>query len=141
MADTTSAGYSGTPLPRKLGIKPHARVGLIGAPHDFDDVLGELAPGVTVHRRLRGSFDVLVVFVQKRSELERRLPALKQALEQAGGLWVAWPKRSSGVATDMGEAAVRELGLASGLVDNKVCAIDATWSGLRFVYRLADRTS
>jgi hypothetical protein len=82
---------------------------------------------------------VLVIFVQKRSELERRMPALKQALDQAGGLWVAWPKRSSGVATDLGEGTVRELGLGSGLVDNKVCAIDATWSGLRFVYRLADR--
>jgi hypothetical protein len=141
MASSTSAGYSGTPLPRKLGIKPEARVGLIGAPHAFDEVLGELPPGVTVHRRLQGGFDVLVIFVQKRSELERRLPALKQALNQAGGLWVAWPKRSSGVATDLGDAAVRELGLASGLVDNKVCAIDATWSGLRFVYRLSDRTA
>jgi hypothetical protein len=140
MAGTSSAGYSGTPLPRKLGIKPQARVGLIGAPHDFDEVLGELPPGVTVHRRLRGSFDVLVVFVQKRSELERRLPAFKQTLDQAGGLWVAWPKRSSGVATDLSNGAVRDLGLAGGLVDNKVCAIDATWSGLRFVYRLADRT-
>jgi hypothetical protein len=141
MATTPSAGYSGTPLPRKLGIKAEARLGLIGAPHDFDEVLGELPPGVTVRRRLRGSFDVLVVFVQKRSELQRRLPALKQALDQAGGLWVAWPKRSSGVATDLGDEAVRELGLASGLVDNKVCAIDSTWSGLRFVYRLADRTA
>jgi hypothetical protein len=140
MASVSSAGYSGTPLPRKLGIKPEARVGLIGAPHNFDEVLGELPPGVTVHRRLRGSFDVLVIFVQKRSELERRLPALKKALDQAGGLWVAWPKRGSGVATDLGDGTVRELGLASGLVDNKVCAIDATWSGLRFVYRLADRT-
>jgi hypothetical protein len=140
MASASPAGYSGTPLPRKLGIKPDTRLGLIGAPHDFDEVLGELPPGVTVHRRARGSFDVIVIFVQKRSELERRLPALKEALEQAGGLWVAWPKRSSGVATDLGEAAVRELGLAGGLVDNKVCAIDATWSGLRFVYRLADRT-
>ena len=139
MADTGTAGYSGTPLPRKLGIKPGARVGLIGAPHDFDAVLGELPPDVTVVRRARGRLDVLVVFVQKCSELERRLPALKKALDQAGGLWVAWPKRSSGVATDLGEATVRELGLATGLVDNKVCAIDATWSGLRFVYRLADR--
>jgi hypothetical protein len=139
MADATTAGYSGTPLPRKLGIKPNARVGLIGAPHDFDAVLGELPPGVTVVRRVRGRFDVVVIFVQKRSELERRLPALKEALDQTGGLWVAWPKRSSGVATDLGEGMVRELGLASGLVDNKVCAIDATWSGLRFVYRLADR--
>lgn len=141
MASIATAGYSGTPLPRKLGIKPQARLGLIGAPHDFDDVLGELPPGVSVHRRVRGTFDVLVIFVQKRSELERRLPALKEALDQAGGLWVAWPKRSSGVATDLGEATVRELGLGSGLVDNKVCAIDATWSGLRFVYRLADRSS
>ena len=139
MVGTTPAGYSGTPLPRKLGIKPRSRLGLIGAPHDFDQVLGELPPGVTVHRRVRGSFDVLVIFVQKRSELERRLPALKQALDQAGGLWVAWPKRASGVVTDLGEGTVRELGLGSGLVDNKVCAIDATWSGLRFVYRLADR--
>jgi hypothetical protein len=139
MASTT-AGYSGTPLPRKLGIKPQARLGLIGVPHDFDEVLGELPLGVSVRRRLRGRFDVLVVFVQKRSELERRLPALKEALDQAGGLWVAWPKRSSGVATDLGEGTVRELGLGIGLVDNKVCAIDATWSGLRFVYRLADRS-
>ena len=141
MASATSAGYSGTPLPRKLGIKPQARVALIGAPYDFDEVLGELPPGVSVRRRARGTFDVIVVFVQKRSELERRLPVLKKALDQAGGLWVAWPKRSSGVATDLGERIVRELGLASGLVDNKVCAIDATWSGLRFVYRLADRTA
>ena len=140
MASASPAGYSGTPLPRKLGIKPEARVGLIGAPYDFDEVLGELPPGVTVHRRLRGSFDVILVFVQKRSKLERRLPALNKALDQAGGLWVAWPKRSSGVATDLGDGTVRELGLASGLVDNKVCAIDATWSGLRFVYRLAELT-
>jgi hypothetical protein len=135
----TAAGYSGTPLPRKLGITAGSRVGLIGAPHDFDEVLGELPPGVTVRRRARGRVDVIVIFVQKRSELERRLPALTEALDPAGGLWVAWPKRSSGVATDLGEGAVREVGLATGLVDNKVCAIDATWSGLRFVYRLTDR--
>jgi hypothetical protein len=103
-------------------------------------VLGDLPPGVSVHRRLRGTFDVLVVFVHERSELERRLPALKEALDQAGGLWVAWPKRSSGVATDLGDGTVRDVGLGIGLVDNKVCAIDATWSGLRFVYRLADRS-
>ncbi len=140
MAGTSQAGYSSTPLPRKLGITPEARLALLGAPHDFDEVLGELPPGVTVRRRARGTFDVLVIFVQKRSELERRLPALKKALDEAGGLWVAWPKRSSSVATDLGEKTVRELGLAGGLVDNKVCAIDATWSGLRFVYRLADRS-
>jgi hypothetical protein len=140
MASGTSAGYSGTPLPRKLGIKPQARLALIGAPPGFDEVLGDLPPGVSVHRRLRGTFDVLVAFVRTRSELERRLPALKQALDQAGGLWVAWPKRSSGVATDLGDGTVRDVGLGIGLVDNKVCAIDTTWSGLRFVYRVADRS-
>ena len=140
MASGTSAGYSGTPLPRKLGIKPQARLGLIGAPPGFDEVLGDLPPGVSVHRRLRGTFDVLVAFVRTRSELERRLPALKQALDQAGGLWVAWPKRSSGVATDLSDGNVRDVGLGIGLVDNKVCAIDTTWSGLRFVYRVADRS-
>ena len=139
MPAAASAGYSGTPLPRKLGIKPEARLGLIGAPDGFDGVLGELPPGVAVRRRLQGSFDVIVAFFVKRSELERRLPACQNALDQAGGLWLAWPKRSSGVATDLGEGIVRELGLAAGLVDNKVCAIDATWSGLRFVYRLVDR--
>jgi hypothetical protein len=140
MASGTSAGYSGTPLPRKLGIKPQARLALVGAPPGFDEVLGDLPPGVSVHRRLRGTFDVLVAFVRTRSELERRLPALKQALDQAGGLWVAWPKRSSGVATDLGDGTVRDVGLGIGLVDNKVCAIDTTWSGLRFVYRVADRS-
>jgi hypothetical protein len=133
------AGYSGTPLPRKLGIKPGARLALIGAPSDFDATLGELPPGVAVRRRLRGPVDVIVAFHLRRAELERRLPALRGALEPAGGLWIAWPKRTSGVATDLTEDVVRGLGLAAGLVDNKVCAIDAVWSGLRFVYRLRDR--
>jgi hypothetical protein len=134
------AGYSGTPLVRKLGIRPQARLGLIAAPDGFDEVLCELPPGVVVRRRLQGSFDVIVAFCTRGAELERRLPAWRAALDQAGGLWVAWPKRASGVATDLGDGVVRELGLAAGLVDNKVCAIDATWSGLRFVYRRADRT-
>ena len=134
------AGYSGTPLVRKLGIKPEGRLGLIGAPDGFDAVLGELPAGVTVRRRLTGTFDVIVAFFTTAAELERRLAALRGALHEAGGLWVAWPKRASGMATDLGDAAVRELGLAAGLVDNKVCAIDDTWSGLRFVYRLTDRT-
>jgi hypothetical protein len=134
------AGYSGTPLVRKLGIKAEARVGLIGAPDGFDEVLGELPPGVTVRPRLQGSLDVIVAFFTRASDLDRRLPALKAALDETGGLWLAWPKRASGVPTDLTEGPVRELGLAAGLVDNKVCAIDATWSGLRFVYRLVDRT-
>ena len=135
------AGYSGTPLARKLGLKPDHRVALIGASEGFADTLGELPPGVTVSSRARGSFDVIVAFFVERSALQRRLPALRTALDPAGGLWLAWPKRSSGVSTDLGDRAVRELGLAAGLVDNKVCAIDGVWSGLRFVYRLADRPS
>jgi Protein of unknown function (DUF3052) len=133
------AGYSGTPLARKLGIKPGARLGLIGAPRGFEATLGELPGGVAVRRELRGTLDVIVAFYRRRSALERRLPALRGALQAAGGLWIAWPKRSSGVETDVNENVVRELGLAAGLVDNKVCAIDEVWSGLRLVYRLRDR--
>ena len=133
------AGYSGTPLVRKLGIKPGARLGLIGAPDGFDETLGELPIGVAVRRRLRGPLDVIVAFYSSRAQLERRLVALKGALDYAGGLWIAWPKRASGVATDLNDNVVRELGLATGLVDNKVCAIDEVWSGLRLVYRLRDR--
>jgi hypothetical protein len=135
-----SAGYSGTPLVRKLGINPEARLGLIGAPEGFDATLGELPPGVRVRRRLGGRpFDVVVAFFARRSQLEARLAALARALDPAGGLWIAWPKRASGVSTDVTEDVVRELGLAAGLVDNKVCAIDEVWSGLRLVYRLRDR--
>ncbi len=136
MAETIgSAG----PLTRKLGIKPEMRVGLISAPEGFDQVLGEMPPGVILRRRLRGPFDVILAFGTRRAEVERRLPAWRAALATDGGLWLAWPKQTSGVATDLGDAVVRDLGLAAGLVDNKVCAIDATWSGLRFVYRRADR--
>jgi hypothetical protein len=134
------AGYSGTPLVRKLGIKPEARLGLIGAPGNFDETLGELPAGVHVRRRLGGRpFDVIVAFFDRRADLERRLPALVGALDPAGGLWLAWPKRASGVPTDLTDNVVRELGLATGLVDNKVCAVDHVWSGQRLVYRLRDR--
>jgi hypothetical protein len=96
-------------------------------------------PNVDVASRLRRHLDVVVFFARRRGVLERRFGALKRALDPAGGLWIAWPKRSSGVATDLTEDVVRELALANGLVDNKVCAIDEIWSGLRLVYRLADR--
>src|ERR1700759_3821960 len=137
----STAAYSGTPLVKKLGIKPGSTLGLIGAPDDFDVTLGELPDGVTVRRRLRGQLDVIVAFYLDRTTLERRLPALRAALQPAGGLWLAWPKGASGVATDLSDTVVRELGLAAGLVDNKVCAIDEVWSGLRLVYRLSDRPS
>jgi hypothetical protein len=130
---------SGPPLASKLGIKPGARLTLINLPPGFEETLGELPDGVTVCRRIRAGSDVLIAFFVQRGALERRLPALRGALDAAGGLWIAWPKRASGVDTDLGDRQVRELGLAAGLVDNKVCAIDVTWSGLRFVYRLEDR--
>lgn len=133
------AGYSGTPLIRKLGIKPGARVALLGAPDGFDRTLGELPPDVSVRRWARGPLDVIVAFYLDRAELERALPRLRGALDLTGGMWIAWPKRASGVPTDLAENVVRELGLAAGLVDNKVAAVDEVWSGLRFVYRLRDR--
>jgi hypothetical protein len=134
-----SINVSGTLLVRKLGIKPGARLGLIGAPDGFDETLGELPPDVAVRRRARGPLDVIVAFHTSRASLEHSLPRLMGALDPAGGLWIAWPKRASGVATDVTENLVREFGLAVGLVDNKVCAIDEVWSGLRLVYRLVDR--
>jgi hypothetical protein len=139
------AGYSGTPLPRKLGIKPGSRLGLVGAPDDFPETLGELPDGVSP-RRVAGNedrFDVIVCFARSSKELVRELPRLPPRLDPSGGLWIAWPKksaaRSAALPTDLTETEVRARGLATGLVDNKVCAIDATWSGLRFVVRVADR--
>lgn len=134
------AGYSGTPLPKKLGIKDEHRIALLNAPEDFDRTLGQLPPGVSVETEARnGSFDVMVFFTSKRTELQRRFAGLAKRLTPAGGLWIAWPKRASGVPTDLTEDTVRDVGLEVGLVDNKVCAVDDTWSGLRFVYRLQDR--
>ena len=133
------AGYSGTPLPKKLGIKPEARVGLVAAPDGFESELEPLPAGVTLKRQVRGPLDVLVFFTTDRRELERRFPTLAEAVRPNGGFWVAWPKRASGVPTDLDENVIRDIGVAAGLVDNKVCAVDDTWSGLRFVYRLVDR--
>lgn len=133
------AGYSGTPLPKKLGIKPLARVAFVRAPDDFASTLGDLPEGVAVRQQARGPLDVIVFFTSRRAELVRRFEQLARALDPAGGLWIAWPKRASGVPTDITEDIVREVGLAAGLVDNKVCAIDEVWSGLRFVYRVIDR--
>jgi hypothetical protein len=135
-----TSGYSGTPLPRKLGIKPGQRVALLGAPDGFEDgTLGALPDGVRVVRRAGGKADVIVSFHTARGEFERRLRALRAMMEPAAGLWIAWPKRASKVETDLTEDVVREVALPTGLVDNKVCAIDAVWSGLRLVIRLQHR--
>jgi hypothetical protein len=136
---TQSSGYSGTPLPKKLGIQEGSRVAVVSAPDGFARVLGPLPSGVQLRTGARGRCDVVLYFVTRRAELARRFPSFVRALERDGGLWVAWPKKTSGVATDLAFDAVQEVGLEAGLVDNKVCAIDGTWSGLRFVRRLADR--
>jgi hypothetical protein len=135
------AGYSGTPLAQKLGIKPGHRVLLSQAPRGFTKTLGALPEGAKVADAAasRGSFDVAVAFVTSSSELDKSLAKLKSRMDPAAGFWVAWPKRASGVATDVTEDVVRQKAIASGLVDNKVCAVDDTWSGLRLVYRLIDR--
>jgi hypothetical protein len=129
------AGYSGTPLVRKLGITEGATIALLDEPDEFRSLLVDMPAGVTVRTSARGRVDVMVAFFIRRSAFERRLTAMGRAVFPAGGLWIAWPKRSSGVATDMTEDVVREVALPTGLVDNKVCAIDDTWSGLRVVWR------
>ena len=138
MSSSPDPGYSGTPLPRKLGIKSGSRVLLDGVPTRF--VLGPLPEDVVLHRRPGFSpYDVGLLFAPDLARLVRRWPLLHAAVTPAGRLWVAWPKRSSGLVTDLDENLVREHGLAHGRVDMKICAIDATWSGLAFVVRLVDR--
>lgn len=136
----STAGYSGTPLPRKLGIKEGAKVVLVGAPEQFELLLSPLPGGVRIIRRVGRDADVIVAFFTERARLEATFDRLRAGMHDAGGLWIAWPKRASGVLTDVTEDVVREIALAKGLVDNKVCAIDETWSGLRVVVRVRDRT-
>jgi hypothetical protein len=132
------AGYSGVPLARKLGIKPGWIVGLVEAPPDFASTVGELPAGASLRRGGRGAADLVIWFVRSRSQLERRIVAIA-ARAGAGGLWIAWPKQRAGVSTGVTQADVRRVGLASGLVDYKICAIDMTWSGLRFARRAKAR--
>lgn len=135
----TPAGYSGTPLARKLGIRPGARVALLRAPGGFDGDLAPLPAGVTVLRRVAANLDVALLFVTERRDLVRMFPQVAAAIAPAGGFWIAWPKRASKVPTDLTEDVLREVGLPLGLVDNKVCAVTDIWSGLRFVWRLENR--
>ena len=134
------AGYSGTPLPKKLGIKPGSRVAVLSAPDRFlDSTLAPLPDEVELRSRARGPLDVILFFTKNRAELERRFDALVRALDRAGALWVAWPKGTSGVPTDLTENVVRDIALPKGLVDTKVAAIDETWSGLKLVIRVENR--
>jgi hypothetical protein len=136
---STAAGYSGTPLPKKLGIREESRLTVVSAPDGFEGLLAPLPLGVRMSRRLGRDADVIVAFHTSRAVLEERFGRLRNAMHDAGGLWIAWPKKASGVATDITEDVVRAIALSHGLVDNKVCAIDATWSGLRIVVRRENR--
>ena len=131
------AGYSGTPLPKKLGIKPGMTVNLLGAPDDFAKTLGPLPDGASLAWDASGPAPLAVWFLGSMAELAAGLAWAINAVEERGGLWMAWPKRASGIATDVTQQAVREAGLAAGLVDYKVAAIDKTWSGLLFTRRKA----
>jgi hypothetical protein len=133
------AGYSGTPLPRKLGVREGSRVALLHAPPDFASSLGALPAGAQLAPAARAATDVIVLFATTHAQLSADLARAVAALAPTGGLWLAWPKRSARVPTDLTEATIRAVGLGTGLVDNKVCALDDIWSGLRFVVRLQDR--
>lgn len=131
------AGYSGTPLPKKLGLKEGSRLRLVGAPDGF--LCDPSHPSHPSHPSPSGPFDVAVAFCLSAEAVERAFQTLIPDLDPKGGIWIAWPKRASGVKTDCNDGVVRDIGLATGLVDNKVCAIDETWSALRFVTRVRDR--
>lgn len=140
----TTVGYSGTPLPQKLGIKERHRVALVEAPAGFEKTLGTLPTGATLLKLATRAkepplLDVIVVFVKQRADMVVHIATCRPRMQQAGGLWIAWPKKSSGVATDITEQTIRDVALPTGLVDNKVCAIDDVWSGLRLVIREENR--
>lgn len=132
-----SFGYSGTPLVQKLGIKPGARTQFVSAPPQLPELLGPLPIGAT--SATRGTLDFALFFTKSLNDLAKHFGKLRDRLESNGMLWVSWPKKTSGLATDLTENVVRDYGLKNGLVDVKVCAIDDTWSGLKFVRRLSDR--
>jgi hypothetical protein len=139
MAKVNSIGYSGTPLVKKLGIKPGFAVAVVDQPAHYWELLGELPQGVAKKRLADGPVDFAHLFVTKRADLEMRLAEAKPRVKANGMVWVSWPKKASGVATDITENVVREVALAQGLVDVKVCAVDEVWSGLKLVRRLKDR--
>ena len=127
-------GYSGTPLPKKLGIKANSKVALVNAPGDFEKTLGDLPEDVTFHRQARGQCDLIIWFTTSLKELEQRAERMADRVGK-GGLWIVWPKKASKMAADISQIDVRRIGLSVGLVDYKVCAVDQTWSGLKFSRR------
>lgn len=133
------AGYSGTPLVKKLGIKAGFRLILINAPSNYEQTLGELPDEVEKKETLEHPLDFVQFFTKDRAELEAQFPILMAAISTSGMLWISWPKKASKVPTDLNEDIIRDIGLDNGLVDVKVCAVDEVWSGLKFVYRTKDR--
>jgi hypothetical protein len=134
------AGYSLKPLAEKLGLKQGLRLSVVHEPDDYASLLGKLPPGVMIVGSRAANLDLVHLFAERRAELLREFPRAKRRIRTQGAIWVSWPKQSSSVKTDLNENIVREIGLAQGLVDVKVAAIDKTWSGLKFVYRLKDRS-
>ena len=139
MPRRVTSGYSGTPLPKKLGIKPGHAVAYLNAPDGFEELMWPMPEGVVVGRRATGRKDVLVLFATRAADLRKRFASAQRALAPDGGLWIAYPKKASGVETDIDFGVAQAIGLEAGLVDNKSCAVDEVWSGVRFVYRLRDR--
>jgi|ERR1044072_423610 hypothetical protein len=135
------AGYSGTPLAKKIGIKEGTRIALVNAPKDFQFEPKELPDNVEFVNATGKSLDIILFFVTTERALVKDFSKLAARLTANGMIWIAWPKKSSGVATDLSFERVQMIGLDAGLVDVKICAVDDTWSGLKFVYRLKDRPS
>ena len=133
------AGYSGKSVVQKLGIKPGFRIFVDGAPASYEDIIGPLPADVTLAPRLKAPLDMAHVFAKQAAALRKKLPACREAIAPDGMVWVSWPKKSSGVATDVTENVVRDTALSLGLVDVKVCAIDDTWSGLKLVIPVKQR--
>jgi hypothetical protein len=136
--ESCMAGYSGPPLVKKLGIKPGFNIAFVNAPRGYSTEL-DLPPHVSINSRSGKPLDFAQLFVKSEKELKTRFSVYANRLSASGMLWVSWPKKSSGVSTDLSDNVVREIGLAAGLVDVKVCAVDEVWSGLKFVFRLKDR--
>jgi hypothetical protein len=135
------AGYSGTALPQKLGIKPGTNVVVINGPENYRKLLGKLPEGVRLSDRVTTDSDFVHFFTKRRGELQKQLPRLRAKLSDTGTLWVSWPKKSAGVPSDMTEDVIRDVALPLGLVDTKVCAVDQTWSGLKLMIRRENRRS
>lgn len=133
------AGYSGTPLPKKLGLKEQQRIALVNAPPGFEKTLGVLPKDAEIVKRLSSPLDLVLLFVDQEKQLSQQFSSIASKLAPNGMIWVAWPKKSSGVATDLTFEPVQRIGLANGLVDVKICAIDEIWSGLKFVIRVKHR--